>query len=451
MSSQSQVHELDVSRIPHQRKFVESDKKIAIISGAIGAGKTYPGCVKAFLATQRAPGARVALVRKQLSDLKSSTLNTLLKGDRETPPVIPPSYVVSHNKSEHKITVRTPGEETSEIIYSGLDKGKADRYPKKLGSTEFTDIFIDELEELDQDDFDYLLGRLRRPKLTQDGKRLQKQIFAATNPGGPAHWAYRRFINPEERPDHADVFFAKTEDNPFLDDSYLETLKATYTGVMRDRLLKGKWVAAEGQVFRNFDRAVHEMDPEFFHKDEDELEDDEESPQLREYKEFVVGADAGFTNPRALVLIGVTGNDEVHVLDEFYRSRTDIQAAIDWLEEKEKELGISVSEVYHDPSEPSDIQELNQAGFRAEKANNDIKSGISHMATKIGNTDDQDPRLFVHPRVTNWKNEIASYRYPQDSRRKDEKPLKENDHLMDATRYALMGLRDRQELAFTTL
>lgn len=444
--SEDQVHQLDVSQIPHQRKFIRSRKKIVLLSGAIGAGKTFPGCVKAFQATQEAPGARVALVRKQLSDLKSSTLNTLLKGDRETPPVIPPEYIVSHNKSEHRIVVKAPGGKTSEIIYSGLDKGRGDRYPKKLGSTEFTDIFIDELEEIDEDDFDYLMGRLRRPKKTPGGEKIPKQIFGATNPGGPAHWAHRRFINPEERPDHVDVFFAKTEDNPFLDDDYVETLKETYTGVMKDRLLEGKWVAAEGQVFQNFDRQVHEKDPEFFLKPEDEWEDEDE-PELREYKKFVVGADAGFTNPRALVLIGVTGNDEIHILDEFYRTRTDIDEAIEWLDS----LDVTVDRIYHDPSEPSDIEELNKAGYSAEKANNDISSGISHMASKIGNTGDQDPRLFVHPSVTNWKNEIASYRYPQDSRMKDEKPLKENDHLMDATRYALMGIRGGGGLSWTTL
>jgi len=108
--SQKQVHRLDVSKVQHQREFVTSDHKTTIISGSLGAGKTTPLCIKAFQECLRAPGARVGLFRKQLSDFKASTLNTLLRGDREMDPVIPPEYIISHNKSEKEIKIRTGAE-----------------------------------------------------------------------------------------------------------------------------------------------------------------------------------------------------------------------------------------------------------------------------------------------------------------------------------------------------
>jgi len=475
--SQKNIHKLDVSKVPHQRDFVTSTVKNTIISGSLGAGKTTPLCIKAFQEALRAPGAKVLMVRKELKAFKESTLNTLIQGDREMPPVIPPEYIIHHNKSEHEIKIRTEGE-PSYIVYSGVSKRAGDKYPKKLGSTEFTDIAIDELEELDEADFDYLKGRMRRPKLDAEGNKLRRLIFAATNPGGPNHWAYDRFkiSNPEERPDNVRVIRAKTEDNVYLDDEYIQDLKETYTGMMRQRLLLGKWVAAEGQVYQNFDRSVHQKEPYYFYKPEEDWEDPEE-PELRDYNKIIVGADSNYAKPRAAVVIGITGT-EIHLLDEFYRERTNVDALAEWLKDKP----YRIDRIWYDPSEPGEIDSLKKAGFSAEGAPNSIVDGISKVSSKLGNEyscgncgnnfsmekparecdveegcQDADavymePRLFIHPRLSNWKDEVASYKYADDGRRSDEKPVDKNDHLMDATRYGIMGTESGGAgLAFTKL
>ena len=374
------------------------------------------------------------------------------------PPVIPPEYVIHHNKSEHEIKIRTEGE-PSYIVYSGVSKNRGDKYPKKLGSTEFTDIGLDELEEFNEADFDYLKGRLRRPKLDQNGNKLKRLIFAATNPGGPNHWAYRRFINPENRPDSVRVIRAKTEDNVYLDDDYIQDLKETYTGMMRQRLLLGKWVASEGQVYQNFDRDIHQKEPGYF-------------PEFEDYNKIIVGADSNYAKPRAAVVIGITGT-EVHLLDEFYRERTNVGALIDWLDSK----SYDVTKVWYDPSEPGEIDELKKAGYSAEGAPNSIVEGISKVSQKLGNeylcdkcgenfsmekparehcdtgtAEYIEPRLFIHPNLSNWRKEVASYKYADSGRRSDEKPVDENDHLMDATRYGCMGAESGGAgLAFTKL
>lgn len=459
-----QAHKLDVSRVDHQKEFVTSNTKNTIISGSLGAGKTTPLCIKVFQEALKAPGSKILMVRKELKAFKESTLNTLIQGDRKMPPVIPPEYIIHHNKSEHEIKIRTEGE-PSYIVYSGVSKKAGDKYPKKLGSTEFTDIAIDELEELQEPDFDYLKGRLRRPKLDKEGNKLKRLIFAATNPGGPNHWAYDRFKigDPEERPDNVKVIRAKTTDNVYLDDEYIEDVKETYSGMMRQRLLLGKWVAAEGQVYQNFDRSVHEKEPQYFHKPEDEWSDPD-TPELRDYNKIIVGADSNYSKPRAAVVIGVTGT-EYHLLDEFYRERTNVDKLIDWLDERPYD----VDRVWYDPSEPGEIDTLKQAGYSAEGAPNSIVDGISTVSSKMGNeyacencgnnfsmekpareceaeegcqeagAEYTEPRLFIHTRLSNWRKEAASYKYADDGRRSDEKPVDKNDHLMDATRYGIMG------------
>ena len=62
------------------------------------------------------------------------------------------------------------------------------------------------------------------------------------------------------------------------------------------------------------------------------------------------------------------------------------------------------------------------------------------------------PRLFIHPNMSNWRKEVASYKYSDSGRRNDEKPIDENDHLMDCTRYGIMGEEQGGAgLAFTKL
>lgn len=463
----------------HQRRFLKSQANEQLLDGSVGAGKTYAGCAKVFYLCLKYPGNRIAVIRKDFTDLEESTLFTLIEGDERTDPVIPPEYIVNHNKSKHKIEVYNPWGANSTIIYSGLSKGKNAKYPQKLGSTQFGAIFIDELIEIDEGDYNFLLSRLRHPVTDRHGNPGPRPIFGATNPDGPGHWAYEQFIEPDHSDNpNIDVIQARTGDNKELRDDYLERLEERYTGMMRDRLLQGEWVMAEGRVYQNFDSELHAKPRSWFLETKEV--DGKKMRDLRDYKKFIVGADAGYTNPRALLVIGVTGNDELHVLDEFYRSKTDIQDAIDWLDARKDDY--SIYRVWHDPSEPADIEDLNNAGYQAEKANNDIVSGIAKTAYKIGNRyickgcdpkqefssergvqehidqehggdaeyDYHEPQLFVHPRCKHFLNEILAYKYPDedDNKTREEKPVKENDHLMDALRYAIMGLNEGQDFSF---
>jgi hypothetical protein len=52
---------------------------------------------------------------------------------------------------------------------------------------------------------------------------------------------------------------SRHEDNPTVTESYLETLQAL-TGVRYQRLYLGKWVAAEGIVYEEWDRKLHMLD-----------------------------------------------------------------------------------------------------------------------------------------------------------------------------------------------
>jgi predicted phage terminase large subunit-like protein len=83
-----------------------------------------------------------------------------------------------------------------------------------------------------------LSGRLRWPDVPYT------QIAGATNPADPKHWLIQRFRSGEDRV----LLQASTTDNRFLPANYLERI-AGFTGIYRERYVKGEWIALSGGLF----------------------------------------------------------------------------------------------------------------------------------------------------------------------------------------------------------
>ena len=86
-----------------------------------------------------------------------------------------------------------------------------------------------------------------------------------------------------------------------------------------------------------------------------------------------------------------------------------------------------------DPSAAGLITSLQQRGIRVRKAVNDVLIGVSTVTSVL-------PDLTVDPSCVNLIAEFGAYRYPEGSRGNSDNPVKENDHALDALRYALMEL-----------
>ena len=76
--------------------------------------------------------------------------------------------------------------------------------------------------------------------------------------------------------------------------------------------------------------------------------------------------------------------------------------------------------------------------FKVRKANNAVEDGIRETATAL-----KSGRLKISHKMKNWKKEAGGYIW--DPKAHDDSPLKENDHLMDATRYFVKTKRISEE------
>ncbi len=214
-----------------QAGFVASMAANALFSGAFGAGKSIALCAKALKLSLDYPRNFGYICRKTRNSIKLSTLKTFLDL------VCPRELIADYNKADLFITL-TNG---SQLLFGGLDD------PLKLGSLGAGGIGfcgIDEAIETVEDDWNMLEGRLRLPGVPH-------LMFAATNPGPPSHYLYRKFFTERK----GEVYQASSYDNPLLPDDYKVRL-AAFEGVYRDRYALGLWRGLEGLVYSSFDDKV---------------------------------------------------------------------------------------------------------------------------------------------------------------------------------------------------
>jgi hypothetical protein len=99
------------------------------------------------------------------------------------------------------------------------------------------------------------------------------------------------------------------------------------------------------------------------------------------------------------------------------------------IQQKKAEMGLCMPDkitTIIDPSAASFITELQlRKIFRTRHADNNVKDGIRHTNTAI-----YQGVIKVDEGIEEFTNEASSYVYDE-----KENPVKENDHLMDATRY----------------
>jgi phage terminase large subunit len=326
--------------------------------------------------------------------LKKSTLKTLLDGDGDRPPVLPPgSY--THNKAEKTIRIKGGGE----ILYFGMDD------PGKLGSLNLTGIATDELVQFTRDDWTWMQGRARVPI---DG--LPNQLYGATNPGAPSHWLVELFglaLGHRPKPGYR-VIRTRTTDNPSLPRDYVDTVR-DLPGVAYKRFFLGEWAGADGLVYDTFDREKHVR------------------VRSGPWKRTILGIDEGYTNPFVVLVGRIDGDGRLHIEAEHYESKLVRDQKVEIV----RRLSEGAESVMVDPSAAELIETLHNAGVPVKPADNDIDGGCHRVRARLADPGDGKPRLTADPACENLVREFESYEYKPDT----DKPKKEFDHAMDALRY----------------
>lgn len=288
------------------------------------------------------------------------------------------------------------------------------RQVAKIRGSEIAYCAIDEATDINPEVFEMLKSRLSLPWSCCD---------ITTNPSSPGHW-FKKFIDSSK--DGVDIYLQTYTiyDNPFLPHDYVKALEAEYSGtVYFDRYILGKWTLAEGLVYPNYEKAVVEASS---------------LVSVEFYDQWVLSVDYGTQNATAALLFGRRGNSWVLFREYRYsgrdtgRQKTDAEYVEDMLQlvhDVPCPDGDAI-EVVIDPSAASFIEAMRRTGrFKVRKADNDVLNGIRCTAVAMSSG-----KLCISNSCEGTIKELQGYIW--DTSRDDvERPVKVEDHCMDAMRY----------------
>lgn len=149
--------------------------------------------------------------------------------------------------------------------------------------------------------------------------------------------------------------------------------------------------------------------------------------QFPEDCEVCYGLDFGYSVPTALVKIGFKENQTFakEMLYETKLTTTDLIERLKVLDIKRSD------EIFCDNAEPKTIEELVRAGFNAKPADKDVYAGIQKVKSQPLNITQDSTNLIKEIKSYKWKTDKDGKVHP------DESPVKINDHICDAMRYAV--------------
>lgn len=379
------------------KSFKESNAKINIWEGAVRSGKTYISLWRFLVELTEGPVGGYVLITKTFDSFKRNVYPLLeqMIGMRDA----------EYYKGNRELKVFG---KTVHIV--GADDERAE---SKIRGPTFAGAYVDEATIIPESVFKMLISRCAMNNA---------KIFATTNPDSPYHWLKQEFI--DNNPDVLSWQFTM-DDNPELPEKDKEYLKRQYKGLWYQRFIQGLWVQAEGTIYDFFTEKDHVIDfpPSYS-------------------GEYIVGVDYGTTNPCAFVLLGYDPSSfpNMWVADEYYydsfvhqRQKTDAEYAEDL---KKFVANKNVKAIYLDPSAVSFRMECLKQGISPlYEANNEVSDGIAFTRTMLS-----EGTLKIVANCRNLIKEIQSYVWDAKAAlRGVEKPKKENDHMMDALRYAVFS------------
>jgi len=151
--------------------------------------------------------------------------------------------------------------------------------------------------------------------------------------------------------------------------------------------------------------------------------------------DIIYGLDFGYTAPCAMVKVEIH-DGSLYVQEILYKSGMTVTELGLHL----KTLDLGRSPIYADAAEPKSIEEIRRYGFNIHAADKDVWAGILKVKSMP---------LHITATSENLLREASSYKWKKDKADNVlEEPVKMNDHLLDALRYAVFTYLGKPVVVF---
>jgi phage terminase large subunit-like protein len=221
------------------------------------------------------------------------------------------------------------------------------------------------------------------------------------------------------------------DDNPTLGTKEKQLALAGLSSEERQARKEGRFVALHGLIYAEFRKELHVI------------------PAMPDgipaHTNVVVGIDPGIRNRCAVVWMYLTHDDSMVVFDEGYYEGMTVAAVCN--EIKLKNTFYECSPLYYviDPAARnlehqtgrSDQMEYADHGIVTIAGQNKVPAGINRIKERF-----EREKLFIAANCRHLIEELKQYRWKEPPRSGEDgpaKPVKKDDHLLDALRYAVMS------------
>ena len=387
-------------------QFAKSSGQTCLSVGTIRSGKTYASVLAFILYTQSLPRPyKHLLLGKKFRVLETEimpTIKSLLDGLG-----IPWKYARS-----------------AQELYAGgqiycMGGGNDETSQDRIRGLTIHSALIDESTQLPESYFDMAMSRLS----FDDGK-----VWITCNPASPLHFLKTKWLDRGLIDAHYQFEFG---DNPTLTAETIERYRKRFGGVFAKRMIDGLWAAADGLVYPDYTTETLDW-------------------SWTEHTEYTAtrctfGIDYGTASVTAFVpllrlrrsnskdikwYVPETKHIEAGYGDAGWKNtKTDNELAEQLIEFAEPYRPNSVAV---DPSATSFRNTLKRwpgRNFNLRRAYNDVLPGIRIVNVALGHD-----KVTISPDARKLIDELDSYAWDDDA---DEKPIKQNDHHVDALRYGI--------------
>jgi phage terminase large subunit len=379
-----------------------------LLSGAAGGGKSRAAAEKMHAYMLKYPGATGVIMRKDRASANRSIVPFM-------------RYTVQGNTGwgeDKKVDIVFDYKNGSQMWVLGMMGEQQREAVKSIGNKGGVDIlWHEEATAFIEDDFNLTLTRMRGTACDW------RQIILTTNPGPPSHWINQRLILGG----NAKIFNSRPEDNPYNPPEYIETLKSL-TGVYYDRLYLGLWVQAEGAIYNEFDGEKHLIDWNYLPPDD----------------RYIVSIDFGYTNPFSCSLWHISSDSVPTLYKQIYVTGMTVEDLAPEIHKMTEGLHIEVWLTDHDAEDRATLEK--HLGIKTKAAYKLVSPGIQAVKQRMkegrirfmrGALMWEDEALKRARRPLCTIDEIPNYRW---SDRKQDTPIKEDDHGLDDMRYMIAYL-----------
>lgn len=339
-----QPQRISIKLLPSQHDFVFSGAQNPAIVGGVGSGKSEAGIARLIRLMVKEPGTNTlyAMPTYDLLNLRAIT------GFTQT--ILNMGISFSLNKSNYSMAIHGLGT----VYFRSYDN------PKRFIAFEVAHSIVDEIDTLSIDKASEVWRKVTE-RTRQKTKNINT-IGAVTTPDhGKQGFTYSKWV--KNKTERQELIKAKTTDNIFLPDGYVDQILANYDAKLAELYIDGEFVSlTEQKVYHFYDKEKH-------HK------------KAVDYIHYHIGHDFNIGGCCSTVF-GIDGST-IHAIDEFVSHDTQ-----DFIFNLNRYKGKQIT-IYPDSSggsrstnaDETDIQMIKRAGYKvnATKSNPSIRARINSV------------------------------------------------------------------------